>query len=142
MELKGIACLLGISENLMLFLYKKIPKYNSQHTCLHLKFPVLYLSCIPICYPLKLIENLIVERFFLPAHTLHQKKSYTSMYKLTPNQGKSKEKVHFGYIASQLIWGFGPWSTASLTGFLLNTGLGGIVVRSGMSSERLNIIYF
>lgn len=69
-ELKGIACLLGISENLMLFLYKKIPKYNSQHTCLHLKFPVLYLSCIPICYPLKLIENLIIERFFLPAHTL------------------------------------------------------------------------
>lgn len=114
-ELTGIAFLIGISENLMLFFYKKIPKYNSQHTCLHLKFPVLSLSCVPICYPLKLIENLIIERFVLPAHTSIKKKSYTSIYKLIPRQGKSKKKVHFRHVAAQLIQGFGLCSTASLT---------------------------
>lgn len=125
------------------FLYKEFLKDNTQHVQLQLKVPVLYHICIPISYPLKLTENLINERLILPAYTHTLRNTYlTRLHKLIPKQQMSKKKVHFRFFIAQLIQSFGLCSAASLTGLLLNTGLGGTVVCSDMSSECLNVISF
>lgn len=133
-ELKGLACLLGISENLMLFFIlkkKKNPKYNSQHPS---TFKISNLVS-------QLYMNLLSSQnnwksYYSEAYSsctdTHQKKILHFSIQIDPKVGKVKElQVNFRYIA-----------TPSLTSLLLNTGLGGIVVCSSISSECLYIIYF